>query len=176
MTAPKTKYPVSSFGPELMAFLIRAGRERIMLTFASQQVPEEEGSEKLEWDGSGKKKAHAFQRRIHTLRRRMQDEKHPDYRFAARARVSIFWGPNAVLEGAPKEWINDHKGDRGAIIVGRPHDTEFGDALKAAGVDVSTPGAPPIEPSPEPVSGPHSTPAPLSDMLDEIWPDQKETK
>lgn len=132
MSRSKTRYPVESFGPELMAVLLKGSREKVILKF--------EGAE-----GAGKKQAHAFHRRIHTLRSKMREEDHPDFNLAARALVSIFWGARATQEGGdkvPVEWASDIAGKRGAIIVLRPRDSEFDDILKQAGVEVPKPSIP----------------------------------
>lgn len=118
MTEPKTKYPIESFGPELMKALVRGSREKVILTF--------DGA-----DGSGKKRAHGFQRRIHTLRQRMRQLNHPDYVLATRAKCSILWGEKAAQYGK-KEWEADDQGQRGALIVIQPHDSEFDDVLAEA--------------------------------------------
>jgi hypothetical protein len=120
MTAPKSKYPIESFGPELMAALLKGSRERLVVPFVGE---------------SGKRMAHSFQKRIHTLRQRMREEKHPSYVIAARAMVSIFWGERAVgVHDCAKEWGDDYNGNRGAIIVIRPRDSEFTDILAEVGV------------------------------------------
>lgn len=119
MTLPKTKFPIESFGPELMQALVRGGREKFIIPFPGAE-------------GAGKRKAHKFQQRIHMLRGRMRNEKHPDYPLAARVRVSLFWGDKAVAQGAPKEWTGDDAGNLGAFIVIRPQDSEFADDLAKA--------------------------------------------
>lgn len=152
MTAPKTKYPISSFGPELMAFLVKSGREQVILKFEGPR---------------GKAAANTFRRRIHTLRQRMRQENHSDYPIAARAKVSIFWGEDAIPFGAPQEWKEDFRGHRGAYVVGRPHDTEFLSVLQEAGVTVDRP--PLSDPAPKPVEDPGPPrPSILDDIYDEV--------
>lgn len=68
-----TRYPVSSFGPELMDILIRGARERIEIAFPD-----------------GRTMAH-FQARIHALRASMRRENHSQYALATRARTSRSW-------------------------------------------------------------------------------------
>lgn len=157
MTVPKSKYPLDSFGPELMQSLLRGGRERFVITFAGPE---------------GKKKAHKFQHRIHTLRSRMREENHDHYPLAARVRVSIFWGSHAVKEGAPKEWETDEHGKRGALIVIRPNDSEF-DEVIAALKSPSTPSieAEPTRELPPPDDNPHSPAPTLEDLFTELGDD-----
>lgn len=112
MTAPKTKFPIESFGPELMQALLEGGRNRLVIPFPGA-------------DGAGKRKAHTFQQRIHMLRQRMREERHPQYPLAARVRVSLLWGAKAAEAGAPAEWRADPKGKLGAYIVIQPRDSEF---------------------------------------------------
>jgi hypothetical protein len=136
MTKPKTKYPIESFGPQLMQALIRGGREKVVIPFPGE-------------NGDGKRKAHSFQRRIHTLRSRMRQEEHPDYMIATRAKVSIMWGEKATEYGHP-EWKDDDQGQRGALIVIRPQDSEFEDELAkmvVSDLDEVLAPAPVIQPS-----------------------------
>ena len=121
MTSPKTKYPIESFGPELMRALVEGGKRRLVIPFAGA-------------GGGGKRLAHTFQRRIHTLRQRMREEKHKDYEIAMRAKVSLFVGNKAVEEGGPQEWKEDEQGKRGALIVIAPQDAEFEGVLSAVGI------------------------------------------
>ena len=133
MTKKPTKYPLESFGPELMAALVEGSRKKIVLKF--------EGA-----NGVGKRLAHGFHRRIHTLRARMRDLDHPDYTIASKALVSIFWGDRAVEEGegkVPASWSSDVSGHRGAIIVIKPRDSEFESVLREAGIGVTHDALPP---------------------------------
>ena len=157
MTKPKSRYPVESFGPELMAVLLKGSREKVILRF--------EGP-----DGEGKRRAHSFHRRIHTLRSKMREENHPDHALAARALCSIYWGARAVTEGAPTSWAPDFSGRMGALIVIRPRDSEFDDVLKQAGVEV----APRAEPETY-VSKPSADEqAALDELVDDLYGLHKE--
>lgn len=145
MTTPKTKFPIESFGPQLMAALVGGGRSRLIIPFEGPL---------------GKKLAHNFQRRIHMLRSRMRELNHPDYIVAARAKATILWGEKAA-DADPKfeDWRIDFDGRRGAIIVIAPRDSEFEEVLAKAGVGVgTTPTAPTILP-------PHDD---LNDLLIEL--------
>lgn len=112
MTRPRNKYPIESFGPELMTALVKGGKEGLELRFETKTL------------------AHRFQQRVHMLRQRMREESHPDYTVASRAVVSLLWGPKSEV----KEWDEDHMGKKGALIRIRPRDSEFGQVLKNAGV------------------------------------------
>lgn len=126
MTSPKTKYPIEAFGPELMTALVAGGQREVIIPFDNLSNIE----------GSGKRRGHKFQQRIHMLRQRMRELEHPDYKFAARARVSLFWGDRAAAELGDKfaSFAGDDRGLRGAVVVIRPHDSEFSDILTKAGV------------------------------------------
>lgn len=128
MTAPKTKYPIASFGPELMAFLTKSGREKVVLRFEGER---------------GFSQASIFRRRIHTLRQQMRIENHPDHKFAARAKVRIVFGDAAVDEGGPKEWAGDDSHHRGALVIGQPHDMEFNEVLQQADLEIRRPSGEP---------------------------------
>ena len=147
MTKPKTKYPIESFGPQLMEALVKGGREKVMIPFEGED---------------GKRTAHGFQRRIHTLRQRMREESHPDYLIATRARVSILWGEKA-REYFP-DWEADDNGHRGAVIVISPQDQQFEAALAKMKVT-------PIADIPEPTIDDLLVPKPeltVDDLLGEL--------
>lgn len=149
MSTPKkrSKYPVSSFGPELMTLLLKGSRETVVLTFDQP-------------DDAGRKRAKTLQLRIQTLRQRMREEEHEDYPLTTRAKVSVMWGRRAVEFGGPDAWMEDDIGKRGALLVIRPHDAEFGDELAKAGVILA-----PLRPASAPVD---SDEAPEGDLLGEI--------
>lgn len=129
MTEPKTKYPLESFGPELLAALCKGSLERVVIPF-------------LGAGGIGRRLAITFQRRIHTLRQRLRASGHPQYTLTTRAKVSVFWGHRAVEEGlVPAQdraaWNNDHAGDLGAYVVIQPRDSEFTEILARAGISIA---------------------------------------
>lgn len=170
MTKPKTRYPISSFGPELMSALIKGGRKKLALKF--ENVDDEQYT--------GRRRAKKFQLRIYTLRGRMREENHPDFPIASRAIVSVIWGSKAIAHGAPESWREDYNGKRGALVVIRPQDSEFGDVLTAAGVTVDPPSTPspvpfaePTRPAVVPVPKPTRTEG-RKDFLDTIFGDDPE--
>jgi len=126
MTQPKTKYPIESFGPELMEAIVRGGKPGGLVVL------------KFDKPG-GRKHARQFQLRVQQLRTRMRELNHPDYPIAARAMVSMKWGEKAIAHGAPEDWREDYYGEKGCYIVISPRDSEFNDALKAAGIELRPP-------------------------------------
>lgn len=101
-TKPKSKYPIESFGPELLTLLLKVGRgETVVLTFPQRKL------------------ATRFRMRVHMFRQRMRETDHPDYIVASRARLSLKYNDNS----GP----NDP-----AILTIRPFDEEFSDILREA--------------------------------------------
>lgn len=107
----KTRYPIESFGPELMAALVAGGQRRVEIPFEN------------------KKMAVRFQMRIHMLRNRLREADHPNWKIAARARTSLRW-----RDMVKPEWAGDKEGNKGAVLVIYPHDSDFTDALAKAGI------------------------------------------
>ena len=107
--------PIESFGPELLAALIRGSREEVVVRFAT-------------W-----KKAKAFQIRAMHLRRVMKDEKHPLYPIVARARISLDWvNPNGLR--VPGHKCPPTNPPTTATI--RPHDDQYSTELREAGITI----------------------------------------
>lgn len=74
MTRPKaSRYPVSSFGPELLEVLIAGAQREVKIPFPDQRTMKH------------------FQMRIHMLRGAMSREGHSQYLLATRARTSRTW-------------------------------------------------------------------------------------
>lgn len=121
----RTKLPIESFGPELMAALIAGSTKefRFELRFGD---------------------CVKFRRRIHQLRTRMREERHPQAAIVERARVQILWGTAAGFEKEPelKRNSNNYKSpsdpNTPALILIRPYDSEFSAALERAGLKVDT--------------------------------------
>lgn len=138
----KSRYPVSSFGPELMAILLKGATERVEIPCPSMRVMQ------------------ALQLRIQMLRGAMGRENHPQYTLSCRARTSRTWDKDS-----------DPKGERTSVLVIQPNDSQFTDLLTAAGVTVtevhrdileetSAPEGVPNDPSLEP--GRDDTPEPAT--------------
>lgn len=74
MTRPQaSRYPVASFGPELMEILLRGAREKVDIPCPNQRFMKH------------------LQARIHMLRGAMAREKHHDYGLVTHARTSRSW-------------------------------------------------------------------------------------
>lgn len=121
------RYPVASFGPELMAVLLKGATEPITLKFPNN------------------KQATFFQHRIHTLRASMRIEGHAMAEAVSRTRFRRIWGERLYehLKGSNPElaetFKNDHKGEKAAYILVQPTDAEFKTILEEAGVKIETP-------------------------------------
>lgn len=114
MTRPKTgRYPVSSFGPELMALLIRASRERVEVPCNSMAQMKN------------------LQMRLHMLRGAMNKERHAQYPIVTRVHTSCTWDsekhPSTKSKQFPKDATN-------CKLVLYPKDSQFADILEAAGI------------------------------------------
>lgn len=78
MTQPKSsRQPVSSFGHQLLAALLKGARERVEIPCPNQRT--------MKW----------LQLRIQTLRGAMERERHPQYELVTRARTSRTWNKEA---------------------------------------------------------------------------------
>jgi len=74
MTRPKaSRYPVSSFGPELLAILLKGARERVEIPCPDQRYMK------------------YLQMRLQMLRGAMARESHPQYGLVTRARTTRQW-------------------------------------------------------------------------------------
>lgn len=121
----KRRYPVASFGPEIMAALVKGSTERVVLKFPTNAA------------------ATQFQHRVHTLRSMMREENHPNTALVARARCSRVWGAKLAdlhpNDSEMKQYENDHRGQRCCHLVIQPNDIQFAAILKEAGVEVAPP-------------------------------------
>lgn len=112
MTRP-SRYPVASFGPELMAALVKGSREEIT-------IPCPDAKTLL-----------FLQNRIHMLRGAMGREKHPNYGLVQRARTSRMWDePDGKRVAKPTKSASNFR------LIIRPNDQQFASMIKAAGVVV----------------------------------------
>lgn len=129
---PRTKPPIESYGPELMAALIAGSTKEFKF--------------ELRFGDCVK-----FRRRIHQLRTRMREEKHPQANLVERARVQILWGKAAreanggvgfTTEPSLKQNSNNYRTpsdpNTPALILIKPYDSEFADALSRAGLKIDT--------------------------------------
>lgn len=120
----RSKVPIESFGPELMAALIAGSTKEFRFDLSYSNAVK-------------------FRRRIHQLRARMREESHPQAKLVERARVSILWGAEAGFpEPLLRKTDNSNRvpvdlNTRTAVII-KPYDVEFSAALKLAGLQVDT--------------------------------------
>ena len=135
---------VSSFGPELMAVLVRGSRERIEIPFDDWRT------------------MCFFQLRLQTLRGSMRREKHPNLELVERARTARHWDEDE--RGAKHNFR----------LVIEPQDFRFRGAILKAGIhvdeitnadsvldDVAEPAVP-VDPSTEPALVDPSHPDPYA--------------
>lgn len=103
MTKPKTRYPIESFGPELLALLQKAGRsiEPVELSFEKRRDAE------------------SLRARLHTLRSKMREQDHPEFHVAARVKISII----ADEQGPSGR-------DKPARMILRQRDSEFASIIR----------------------------------------------
>lgn len=131
-----SRYPLASFGPELMEILLKGARERVEIPCPDHRTM-------------------AFlQMRIQMMRGAMARESHPQYALAARARTSRTWD----FEGNNR--------DKKCVLVIQPNDFQFRDILAGVGIipqkhteDLLTdaPAPPtPVDPTVEPSSEPQT--------------------
>lgn len=132
----RSKAPIESFGPELMATLLKGARERT-------EVP------------MPYRKGVALRRRLNSLRARMREENHPAYSLAMRAMIQLHWGKDAGLDPVP-----EHTNSQGvrfpddidvpAKLIISPRDSEFTTDLQRAGIQADL--------KEDPLSESHETP------------------
>ena len=116
MTRPKIgRYPVSSFGPELMALLVKASQNRVEVPCKSMNQMK------------------SLQMRIHSLRGAMGREKHSQYGLVTRVHTSCTWDFEQFPSTKAKQFP---KNATGCKLVLYPKDSQFTDILNAAGITV----------------------------------------
>lgn len=110
-TPPKTPHPIESFDPKLVAAFTLGSRKRVEIKLKT------------------KREAHRLQMRLNMLRRRALDLGRHEHKIFAKVRVSLLFGEKIGLEKrSPKDMTQP------AWIVLQPHDSEFTEALAAAGI------------------------------------------
>lgn len=121
---PKTRAPksVESFGPEIFEALIEGSKREIVL-----ELPY--------------KKAVSFRQRANMLRAAMREIGHEKYKVVAQTTLRIMWGKEAGYEDVPEKKNTQNvrspvvKSTPAKLIIS-PADSEFGEALKKAGVEI----------------------------------------
>lgn len=142
---PKPPRPVESFGPELFALLIRAATTQVQFPLSYRR-------------------ATRLRQRLHQLRESMRRSAHEHYELVSRVRITVRW---------PEETPVTKKGRTDVPIDGnvecevtlQPNDSEFGDILERAGIDIG------LSPSTQTTAGdgasapPTTTPEAIDQML-----------
>lgn len=147
---------LNSFGPHLLAALIKGSREEVVL-------------KPILW-----RQAVVLRQRINQLRKLMLEENHPLAMAVQRASVSVHWGPKFGLPEI-KTKTNANKqtypidGDAEVMLRILPKDDEFAEIFERAGITPTEGTQPelPLEPTaPTPLSP--SVAADLESILAEI--------
>lgn len=146
------KAPVSSFGPEVLATLLRGARERFEVSLPYNE-------------------AISFHLRLHSLRRAMREEQHPQLSIVERVTVSVVWGEKAGFPAVPQRYNSrnvPYPEDRKtpAKLIVQPHDLRFRNALTRAGVHADELKEDPLQEFPTKVVEPEVKPG--FDYLDEV--------
>lgn len=117
---PKRIYPIESFGPDLLAALLKGAKERVEVTLPS-------------WKSGAR-----MQLRLQQLRftmQRLNDELWP---IVARTKISLLWGLRAGFEDTPAKHARGTPRPINPLvpckIILEPRDSEFIGALHRAGV------------------------------------------
>jgi len=103
----RSSYPVTSFGPELMALLIKGSQESVLVPCTDA------------------KELQYLQMRIHMLRGAMSRERHPQLEVVQRARTSRQWKTDP-----------DTRRQYDFTLLVEPNDLRFRASIAAAGVIV----------------------------------------
>lgn len=141
--------PIESFGPTLFNALIEGSRREY-------RIP------------TSYRNAARFRHRAHMLRSRMQQESHPLYPVASRTRITIEWDETKIPTKHNRrnvKWPENIEAQVTLVIA--PHDLQFDEALKAAGL-ILKPSTIPETPE----STPTVTPSDLDALLN-LKPDSE---
>lgn len=154
----RTPPPVTSFGPEIMAALLRGSKERFEIPMPYRD-------------------AIKFTMRIHSLRHAMRTEGHEQVNVVSMTKVRVLWGERAGLPPVPERKNSRNvpypeNSDIPAKVVIEPHDREFAQALIAAGIKADELKADPLldfTPSPNT----NGTVPDADDYLDQVLSSKK---
>lgn len=147
----KSRYPVEAFGPELLALLLKAGREPVRIE-------------------SDYKTLNHLRARLGALKVRMRATNHPMAAIAARARFSILFGEKAGLAAIEmikykNSAVRPKDKTCPAVLLGQPYDSEFKELLTKSGITVPELDSDPLDVMPE------GQPRNAKDLLDDILGD-----
>lgn len=135
MTAPKS--PIESFGPELLNTLIAGSKQRFEIS--------------CKWSIAVR-----LRLRIHQLRTQMRRMKHELYPIVAKTKVSITWDEKAVETYTGARGLKYPKSKEAPVkVIIAPHDDDFAELLKSAGIDAKRDVSGLLTPKPpEPIADP----------------------
>lgn len=110
----KAPRPVESFGPELLAALLKGATEEV-------RVP-------MNW-----RQAIRFRQRVHQMREAMRRTSHPKYELCTKVRIGIELPPGTPTVKSGRHKVPSDPGIKVTLVLS-PNDSEFGPLLAAAGV------------------------------------------
>lgn len=114
---PRPQKPIASFGPELFRALIEGAKREIKLELPFR-------------------KAVHFRMRINQLRNQMRLQNHPEYSIASQAKITITWPEETPTSKSSRNVKYPSDPNTLCTVTILPSDSEFANALKAAGVEV----------------------------------------
>lgn len=141
MTKPRSKTPIESFGAELFNALIEGSKRKIEVHTTYRDAVK-------------------IRLRVHQLRHRMREDAHPLYPVAARTRVTITWNDDIEVLTNQKKMRFPKDINTLVIMTFAPHDSEFGDIFKKAGLEIK-----PIDFTSDEVGGASDAAPTLDDLL-----------
>lgn len=111
----KTPRPVESFGPEILAALLKGATDGISVSMPYRT-------------------AVRFRLRIHQLREAMRKSAHEKYELCSRVRVSVKWPEETEVTRLGRHFVPSDRSTPCLVLL-QPNDTEFAEALRGAGID-----------------------------------------
>lgn len=111
---------LTTFGPEIMASLVEGSRREVVI-----ELPYRD--------------AIVLRQRMHQLRARMREDKHPLCTIVSAAKVTIRWGPE-VPTSRSRRGVHYPTNNQSLVdLVIRPQDSTFRLALEKAGIKIDLP-------------------------------------
>lgn len=111
----KAPRPVESFGPELLAALLKGATTGVTVPMTWRQ-------------------AIRFRQRVHQMRESMRKTSHPKYELCTRVRIGIELPTGCVTVKSGRHLVPTDKGVEVKLVLS-PNDSEFGPLLAAVGID-----------------------------------------
>lgn len=142
MSPPRKPPSVASFAPELFATLLSGATKTRLIRMPYRF-------------------AVRFRMRLYQLRHAMRVEEHPEHRNVHRAFIRIVWGeaarrliddpifgpPEPPVVRSSKRNLHPKDGSTPCIVVVGPQDSDYTDALRSAGIEIS------VDPKRDPLAG-----------------------